>query len=237
MMSEQDKINLRFRELFLESKPAGINKLINHYLFLARKKGIASEKLSKSALNPKSKIHFDRVLEICFMKGWEPKLYLESQFQRAEKSTKFDIPPVKNLYSESAIKYFVNFLNERRKTYEKDVYTRYYLKPLETMSLTEEVINGVYTSIDNLSMYLKDDMCTSENKALRIYHMWEQLSPYYLYTIKWFHKVLPSLDSLRARELENYFLDIDMNSRIRELAEETVADMEKEYNFPPNIKL
>lgn len=186
----------------------------------------------------KNWIHFESVYEICRIQGWEPKFYLEAVFDHYSKSDgKFKYPLVNMLYSVRALRAFVEYKGDVHAKYKKDVGGEKKKKGRKTATLQEQITNGIEKSTDKIASafeYKKDEL-TKENKALYIFNNWYNLSPFYLYSVLWFHEVLEGLTTKQAEPYKREFKRINKSLSMRTTIDETTRQMEEAKGIPRNI--
>jgi hypothetical protein len=187
--------------------------------------------------------HFERVWEVCRMKEWSTKLYLESQFDRCKYwTTGAQYPQPSTMYSVGAMRHFVSYLGNLNLKYKKDVGGSAKKKGKETVSLRQRILDEIVSSIDILNIYISgntkyDDK--AQYKALKIYQSWEEISPFYLYTIPWFPAVLSEVsdENMNAIRCREEFARLDASNSLQSLVKKAVSETEQFFNLPPNIDL
>ncbi|MNT41490.1 hypothetical protein D3C72_1778500 [compost metagenome] len=108
------------------------------------------------------------------------------------------------------------------------------------MSLRSQIIEEIVKSADILSSYLQSSTFEDlgQYKLMKVYYSWKELSPYYLYSIPWFREVLDEAgDSGIAEHCRKEFQRIDSSESLKRLVKDTVSEVEKYLNIPPNINL
>ncbi|MOA48923.1 hypothetical protein D3C78_1717380 [compost metagenome] len=108
------------------------------------------------------------------------------------------------------------------------------------MSLREKAIQDIITSVETLAEYVVNSNFEdkAQYKALKIYQSWEELSPYYLWSIPWFHNVLEELKvSNMVQKCKDEFDKIGRSGSIQKVIKECVQKAEEYFNLPPNIDL
>jgi len=239
ILPKEVKAYLRLLQMQEETREDDILEIVRHYEMLARKvigKAGYSVVSHKEPTKSKRWIHFERVYEICRMQQWDGKLYIESQFQRLG-----GIPMAHMMYSVRALRYFTNYLADIKRKSEKDVGGKKKEKGRQTLSSREEVIEGVISSAETLNTYIKQSIMDdkAQYKAIKIYQAWRELSPYYLWSVPWFHDVVSTMtgDSNREKLVMKEFNMIHESKTLQELIEKTVKEVESHFSIPPNIKL
>jgi hypothetical protein len=196
-----------------------------------------------SMKNPKASknyIHFERVFEVCRIKGWDTKLYLEAQFDRSKNWTKVKFPLPNTLYSLHAFRHFTNYLANIKRTYEKDVGGRAKEKGSVTKTLRQQVIDGIVTTAEILNRYISNTPMDDKEqyKAMKIFQSWGEYSPFYLWSIPWFHQVIKELPpTKKVQECKKEFERISSSQNIQRLIEITVKQVEEHFNLPDNVSL
>ncbi len=237
------KMKLRLYEKQNETKDEDILEMIEHYNMLMAKATNKTGFTIVSMRNPKRSkqyIHFERVFEVCRMKGWDLKLYIEAQFDRTKGWTNMKYPLPSTLYSLNAFRHFTNYISTLKQTYEKDVGGHKKQKGSVTKSLRQQVIDGIVNTAEMLDMYVsKSSMEDKEQyKAMRIFQSWGEYSPFYLWSVPWFHDMIKELpDSKKVDEYKREFERISTSKNIQRLIEITVEQVEKHFNLPPNVKI
>jgi len=185
----------------------------------------------------KNWIHFLRVREICRMKEWDYQLYLDSQFYKLKDSR----PYPSNLYSKRALVTFTNYLATIKKNYRGTLGAGQKQKGKKVLSLEKEVVESIISSVDLLSTYIQDtddEEKREQTKILKLYHSWEQYSPYYLYSLPWFHDIIGEFTpSKKLDELRHVWELIEKSKRIREIVKSTVEQSESHFGIPSNLDL
>ena len=232
---------MKLWEVIEETKEDDIYELSRHYDMLAMETTHKAGYTSLSLKNPtkhRNWVHFERVYEICIMKGWDPKLYIEAQFERAKtwKTMKFPMP--NTLYSENALRFFTNYLSTIKQKYEQDTRADKKERGRETKLLRTKIVEDIITSVERLALYIEKSKHEdkAQYKAIRIFQSWAELSPYYLWSVPWFHDVL---NELEGKLVEKYRAEFDMirkSPAVQRMINETVLEVEKHYNIPENVK-
>lgn len=235
------RMQLKLWEVMEETREEDIYAMSQHYNMLVmevtHKAGYNSLSL-KNYTEHKNWIHFERVYEICRMKGWDSKLYLEGQFERARGWTNMKFPLPNTLYSVNALRSFTNHLSTLKQKYRED--TRGGEKQIgrETKSLRTKVVGSIVSSVEMLSRYVEvakmDDK--AQYKALKVFQSWGEFSPYYLWSIPWFHEVINEIDGVLVEKCKQEFDTISNSPMLKKVIEETVEKVEKHFNIPENIE-
>ena len=182
--------------------------------------------------------HFESVYEICRVQGWDPKFYLEAQFDHYSKhGNKFKYPLANMLYSMKALRTFIDYKGDVHSKYKKDVGGEKKKRGRETRSLQEQITLGIEKSVTKLASafeYKKDEF-TRENKALYIFNNWSNLSPFYLYSIPWFHEVLEGILTKQATPYKKEFQRINKSMSMRTTIDEATRKLEEDYGIPRNL--
>jgi hypothetical protein len=239
ILPQEVKAYLKLLQLQEETREDDILEIVRHYEMLARKViGKAGYCVVSPKEPTKSKrwIHFERVYEVCRMQHWDGKLYIESQFKRLG-----GVPMAHMMYSVAAMRYFTNYLANIKRMSEKDVGGKKKEKGRRTLSGREEVIEGVITSAEVLNTYISKSIMDdkAQYKAIKIYQAWRELSPYYLWSVPWFHDVVSTMtgESNREKLVMKEFNMIHETKSLQELIRKTVTEVESHFNIPPNIAL
>jgi len=240
------KMQLKLQEMQEHTKEDDIIELSRHYDMMVIKSSSKGGYYSLSQNDPtrhRNWKHFERVYEICRMKEWDSKLYIESQFDRAKRweNGKFSYPQPSMMYSVDAIKHFVRYFGDLHKKHRYDTNADKKKRGRETTTLRTQVINDIVSSVESLAFYVKNSNFEDKKqyKALRIYQSWQELSPYYLWSVPWFDKILQevSAETPKAEEYRNEFLRISKSPSLRDVIKETVLATEKHFNIPENMEL
>lgn len=240
-LSQDTKMKLKIQEMEKLTRDDDIMEIAEHYAMLVRQVRHLPNYYSLSYKNPKSHknwVHFERVYEVCRLKGWNAKLYIESQFKRA-KNWKSEYPFTNTLYSTSALRFYTNYLSKIDQEYEKGIDAEKRKRGKETQDIRAEILEQVISTVETIVFYLKLSKYTSpeEYKVAKIFQCWEEFSPYYLYTIPWFHKVIRELPNETVEPLLKVFGMIDKNKSLQTTIREVVSQVEEHYNMPKNITL
>jgi len=183
--------------------------------------------------------HFVRVREICRMKDWDYQIYLDAQFQGLLNYR----PYPSMLYSKRALVTFTNYLATIKKNYRGTLDSAKKQKGKKLLSLEKEVVESIVSSVETLSSYIQnnnDEEKRAQVKILKLYHSWEQYSPYYLYSLPWLHDMLKANELMEGKkldELRHVWELIEKSKRIREIVYSTVAQSESHFGIPGNLKL
>jgi hypothetical protein len=238
------KMQIKLWEVMEETREDDIYELSKHYDMLVMEVTHRAGHNSLSLKNPtehKNWVHFERVYEICRMKGWDPKLYIEAQFERAKtwNWSQMKYPQPNALYSEKALRFFTNYLSSIKQKYEHDTRKEEKERGRETKLLRTKIVDDIVASVETLSKYIErtkhEDK--AQYKALRIFQSWAELSPYYLWSVPWFHEVLNELDGALVEKYRAEFDTIRKSPMIQRIIRETVPQVEQFYNVPGNIQL
>lgn len=235
---------LKLRELQLDSREEDIFVIAKHYEMLVREVKNITGYSSLSYSNPQGHRnwrHFEYIYEACRMKEWDAKLYIESQFDRVKgwvNGITYPLPA--HMYSVNAFRHFTTYLSTIKQKYEEDTGGIDKKKGRETRTNREAIIEGILSATEILNMYMTNSNIKdkSQYKALRIYQSWQEFSPYYLWSIPWFHAIVPTLgQSIKARECSDQFDMISNSVHTQETIKEIVPHAEKLLNIPTNIEI
>jgi len=197
-------------------------------------------KTSKDPREHRNWIHFARAYEICRMKGWDRKLYIKAQFERSKHWEKMKYPYPSMLYSKNAISYFIQYLGRLEQNYSEDIDKDQRKRGKESDDLEEIIIKEVYNSAETISRYLnfKENKDILSQKAVIILGHYAELSPFYLWSVPWFHKVMPDLkENKMLYSCKREFNRITKSTFMKLAIDKAVEEAERRYNLPPNINL
>lgn len=227
-----------------------ILSIAQHYEMLVRKMNRMGGYSSLSKNNPtehKNWSKFEKLFNLCDGKGWEPRYYLDAQFDKADKywkNSKFKFPLPQMLCSKASQEYFEKWTKEREEIYAEDLHSKEKLRAQKTLSLKQQVIRDIVRSTEMLSMYCNHgtDEEREQSKALRIYDVWSSYSSAYLYSIPWFKSFLKELDMSgsshpRLPEVKKDFELFDKNKKIQMVIQKTVNMCENEFSIPANLAI
>ena len=234
------KYYMKLRQLQLETRTEDIVEISEHYNMLVQE---TTKKAGHTALpykNPekgKHWIHFETVYEICRLKDWNPKVYLEAQFKRAKGWKKIPYPYPNSLYSDSALKYFISYYGEMRRKYEKDANKKRRVIEKQTMSIQDRIRTSIEKDCNMLKNKLKGSSDREKDKALIIFQSWVSFSPFYLWSIPWFHEITGDLRGKHIDSIKIEFDRINKSPMMQEVISKHVQKMEQQNNIPDNISL
>lgn len=239
------KLQMKLAQLEEETKDDDIVAISEHYNMLAARatNNIGYTSLASFDIKAhKNWKHFESVWHICRLKGWSYKLYLEAQFDRSKYWTgKMRFPMPSMLYSMSALRYFTNHLADIRSKYKQDTGAHRKEKGSETRTVREQVMKDIMTSIEGLDRFIRHSASEDKPqlKAIKIFQSWWEYSPYYLWSIPWFHKALDDLpqDDKDVIKCIKSFESIRGSRLVQEIIGTTVQAVEQHFGIPPNIEL
>lgn len=228
-------------ELMEETREDDILAIAEHFNMVMMKVSSKAGYNTLSLSNPtqhKNFIHFERVYEICRMKGWDANLYIESQFERAKGWEKVKYPLPHMLYSTGALRFFTNHLSTIIQKYERDTRGKERQKGKETKSLRQIIVDDIVRSAKNLSESISSAKSNdkAQTKALKLFQSWADYSPYYLYSVPWFHDVIKEIDGALILKYREEFEKINKSPMIKGIIKETVSQVEEYYGLPENIQ-
>jgi len=186
---------------------------------------------------------FMKLYDLCKEKGWDPKLFLEVQFTKAKRHWKKVRYPFPNmLCSENAQKSFERHQLEYKEKYKNERFGAE--KAQETISLDKRIIKEIMHTASFLPMYTHGDTDRDrqEAKAIRIFDAWEECSPFYLWSIPWFDRLLKEQaemypDNKKIKETQELFAMINKSKRIQKVILAAVEVVERKYDIPKNIDI
>jgi hypothetical protein len=241
-LPQEVRLHMKRQQLQEETREDDILAIAEHYNMCARKYKGSPGYNSLSLTNPKKHRnwkHFELVYEACRMQEWDTKLYIEAQFQRSKELDRMLYPG--QMYSVNAFRYFTNYLSDIRQKHAKDTNKRTKEKGRETLTVRDEVVKGIQKSVQLLSEALKHTKIEdgAQSKILKIFHSWAELSPYYLWSIPWFHEALKEFpsDAVDVQRVTKQFGMISGSKSVQNLIEETVSETERKLNIPKNMEL
>lgn len=236
------KLHMKQQQVQEETRDEDIMAIAEHYDMLARRRKGTTGYSSLYLKDPKKHRnwrHFTMIYEACRMQEWDAKLYIESQFKRFGEQDKMVYPG--QMYSVNAFRYFTNYLADIRQKHAKDTNKRTKEKGKETLTVHDEIVNDITLT----ARLLKASMTTTkiqdavQFKAMKIFHSWAEMSPYYLWSIPWFHDVLKEFDG-NAVDVQRVTKKFDMiggSNLVQNLIEKTVAEVEQALSIPRNMEL
>jgi len=141
------------------------------------------------------------------------------------------------MYSVNAMRFFIHYQGDVHQKYKKDVGGEKRKRGKETVELRDQIIRGVTDSINQITKHFeyKKNELTEEAKALYVFNNWHNLSPFYLYSIRWFHEVLEGITAKQADRYKKEFQRINSSISMRTVIDETVRKLEEENGIPRNI--
>lgn len=235
------KGQIKLWELTEETREEDILELSKHYDMLVME---VTQKAGHNSLSVqnytehKNWIHYERVYEICRMKGWDGRLYIEAQFERSKNWKRMRYPLPHTMYSTNALFFFTNHLSSIMKKYEQDTRGLEKQKGRDTKTMREIMVDDIVRSIKHVSDAIEATKSTdkAQFKALRIFQTWAELSPYYLYSIPWFHDVIKELDGRIIEKYRQEFDKISNSPMMKNVINDTVPLVEEHYKLPENIQ-
>lgn len=235
----------KIQELNEYTKMEDICEIISHYEMLARQglkqSGYCVVHKNKDPQTHHNWRYFEYLNELCLIKQWDSKLYLEMQFKRfTEYDSKFKIPYPNMLCSDAAIKYFIKQIGAIQQTYKKDIGAKKKERGKQTLDLRTEIHNEVLKSVKNLHWYIENNTMIEDNaqyKTVKIFQSWEEFSPYYLWSIPWFKDVIGDIQGTKKDEYVEIFKQIDKSETMKSTIMEQVKTLESKYNIPQNLQL
>jgi transcriptional regulator of heat shock response len=145
------------------------------------------------------------------------------------------------MYSVNAFRYFTNYLADIKQKHKKDTNKRQKEKGSETLTVHDEVVEGITKSAQLLSEALKHTKIEDgvQSKTLKIFHSWAELSPYYLWSVPWFHEALKefSSDAVDVQRVTKQFGMISSSKSVQRLIKETVSKVEQQLRLPDNMQI
>lgn len=236
------RLHMKRQEVQEETRDDDIMAIAEHYDMLARQRKGTTGYHSLTYKDPKKHRnwrHYTMIYEACKMQEWDTKLYIESQFKRFDDMGRMAYPNL--MYSVNAFRYFTNYLSTIRQKHAKDTNKRTKEKGRETLTVRDEVVRDITKSGQLLADSFKHTKIEDgmQAKALKIFHSWAELSPYYLWSIPWFHDAVSEFDS-NAVDVQRVIKQFDViraSKSLQELVKSTVKSVESEYKLPANIKI
>ena len=194
----------------------------------------------------KNWVKFDKLYSMCLEKGWDAKLYVEVQFDRANKywkNSRFKFPLPHMLCSDKAQSYFVGWLEEEEEKAEHETSVKSQkVRSRRTLTAKQQVMRDVIKSTELLSTYTQKGTLKErqESKALNLFDGWNSYSSAYLWSVAWFRDYVKEMESQgvshpRLESLRKEFALYDKNKKLQEVILKTVEMAEKEFNIPENI--
>ena len=236
---------VKLKELNEYTKVEDICEDIAHYEMLARQQlnqsGYSVVHRNKDPQTHHNWKYFEYLRELCLLKRWDTKLYIEMQFKRfTEYESRFKIPYPNMLCSDAAISYFIKQIGAIQQTYKKDIGGKKKERGKQTLDLKSEIHNEVLRSIKNLHWYIESNKMIEDSaqyKTIKIFQSWEEFSPYYLWSIPWFKDVLNDVEGRKKEECIKLFEQINKSKSIQDIIKTEVKSLEDKYHIPPNLQL
>lgn len=239
-LSIRERLYLKLRQVQEETKKDDIIEIANHYNMLVVEK---TKKAGHTVLpykNPeKSKhwVHFETVYEICRLQQWNPKVYIEAQFDRAKGWKKIPYPYPNSLHSANALRHYIKYYGDMRRKYEKDANKKRNIVEKDTVTVQELIRDSIKKDCLFLKQRLKNSKEKGRDKALTLFSEWVNFSPFYLWSVPWFHDIVPTLSGKRADKIKIEFDRIDTSPMMKNTIRKSVQEMEDKFDIPHNISL
>ena len=101
------------------------------------------------------------------------------------------------------------------------------------------ITKDILKSVSILKMYINDlnnrNNNSIENKVYVVYMHWESLSPFYLWSIPWFHELLDMQSNDSSAKAKKDFAWINKDTELQMIIKHATNEIENQYNIPSNI--
>lgn len=208
--------------------------IANYYCMLARRKtGRTSYHVfnPKNPKNSKNWVFFERLYDLCVKNQWDYQVYLESQFDRAVFWKDSKVPYVNALTSESAQRYFLNYVKDTVESSPDLAYGGKKLTGKEFQTLEQEIVSALQADSKLIDYYMKSFKLRQKNhRNMEIRNMsdsdalsdyldrnWRSLSVYYLAMIERIDEIMDYWESKGDTSVEdkrNSLENIRKNKRV-----------------------
>lgn len=196
--------------------------------------------LSKDFRNHKNWKFLERIYELCKSKGWDYRIYIDSQFDRCKYwNRKQKYPYLNQFNSENAIKYYTKYVKDYEES--SSVTKSVKVKPQKIKAVNDKIIGDVVKDCESISNYIlkaktrkvNEGLSDQQIKMIYISDHWLNLSASYLSTIPWFIRYLSYMPEEKLiTELKSDIESIQSSKKMTELTSNIVKSIEEKMGIP-----
>ena len=199
--------------------------------------------LSKDFRNHKNWKFLERIYELCKSKGWDYRIYIDSQFDRCKYwNRKQKYPYLNQFNSENAIKYYTKYVKDYEES--SSVTKSVKIKPQKIKAVNDKIIGEVVKDCESISNYIlkaktrkvNEGLSDQQIKMIYISDHWLNLSASYLSTIPWFIRYLSYMPEEKLiTELKSEIESIQSSKKMTELTSNIVTSIEEKMSIPKTL--
>lgn len=230
------------------SEEKSVLDLAEYYEFKCRKSLHSTGFRSLSKTNPQESKNwkwYEKIIALCSINQWNPKLYIDSQFDRCKYwIRKQAYPYLSQMLSENAQKYFLKYLKDVK---ESSSITGTIKAKVEKVKSTRQIIiDSIITDCENIINYIQKaknyknnkDLTQEQLKIMYIADHWMSLSAYYLSVIPWFivHLVTFPMEPVVAK-LQEEISSIQKSPKLLSITKDIVDKIESNLGVPATLSV
>lgn len=199
--------------------------------------------LSKDFRNHKNWKFLERIYELCKNKGWDYRIYIDSQFDRCKYwNRKQKYPYLNQFNSENAIKYYTKYVKDYEES--SSVTKSVKIKPQKIKSVNDKIIGEIMKDCESISDYIlkaktkkvNEGLSDQQIKMIYISDHWMNLSASYLSTIPWFIRYLSYMPEEKIiTELKSEIESIQSSKKMSEVTSNIVTSIEEKMSIPETL--
>lgn len=220
-----------------------IYELAQHYDMLVRRIGVNQFYRSLSKTYPKTHKNwkrFEQLYRLCKERGWDGKVYLECQFERAKLhwkgSNNLRYPYPHMICSENSVKFFENWIKEKRRLYGYEEDDESVKIVSNAKDKVKKILEEIEKSVDTMLMRIGegDNDVQRAAKVLEVYNYASWYSDYYLFTVSWYRDCVLRSDHEELSERKKLFKDLINNPNLLKKVMYTARRLEEERGIAKN---
>lgn len=199
--------------------------------------------LSKDFRNHKNWKFLERIYELCKNKGWDYRIYIDSQFDRCKYwNRKQKYPYLNQFNSENAIKYYTKYVKDYEES--SSVTKSVKIKPHKIKSVNDKIIGEIVKDCESISDYISkaktrkvnEGLSDQQIKMIYISDHWLNLSASYLSTIPWFTRYLSYMPEEKLiTDLKSEIESIQSSKKMSEVTSNIVTSIEEKMSIPKTL--
>ena len=186
----------------------------------------------------------NRIYEMCEREGWDYKVYIDAQFDRAsywKHSSGIKYPFLNQFFSDKAVSYYKNYVKFCQEKYSPEGNAP--VKGSVPQSYIQDIADTIVKDCDNYLCFMKyahkrkyiQDMTPEQIKFSYILDHVMTVSPYYWASLPWSIPYLKGFDNPMVKEVIEKVEAYQKSKAIMSVIHRVIAEVEKTLGIVPTV--
>ena len=247
--SKSEKVLARAKEFrdknfVLSKREEQVMTIAHYYEYKCRVvNGVTGWKcLGKNFREHKNWKFLNRIYDLCETHGYDYKIYIDAQFDRAsywKRSVKY--PYLNQFFSEGALSYYKSYIKDCRENYSPTGDAK--IKTSVPQSYIQDIADSIVKDCDNFLAYVKlygkgrklKGLTPEQVKLLYVLDHVLSLSPYYWASLPWSIPYLQSFNNPMVEEVITKVVQYQKSKAIMSVITQVVTEVEQHLGIVPTV--